>query len=148
MKFPELCVHLSMPTRKGLEEAGWPLIGRVDALRQASEAEVSGWQMFPLAAEFLSVFDGVGTDTEEEFFLEAWKAVPIQAEDHATLRGIQRRERLFPVGLAAGWVNLLLTEQGLILASLNGRIQSGGTIDSVVNNMISQRERDAMERNK
>lgn len=145
MKFSHLPPHLSATTRQPLEEEGWPLTLQVDALAEAPAARSAGWDMFPLAAEFLSAFSGFGTATEEELYLEAWPAVPIREEDHAALRELRQTQAPFPVGLAAGWVNVLLTEDGTIFYAINGHIHPGPPLDRLICQMLAQRQLDLLE---
>lgn len=148
LNFAHLTHFLSDTTVRQLQEHGWPLQAQADVSTSTAQAEAQGWRSFPLAEEFLSVFDGFITVADEEIYKEAWQAVPITADDHAPLRKLREDQAIFPIGLGAGWAHLLLTPEGHIVCSLNGSpqpVRPDDTIDRLIRSMILQRELDAKE---
>ncbi|MCY1704121.1 SUKH-3 domain-containing protein [Deinococcus sp. SL84] len=152
MSLALLTAHLSAETVKRLEAHGWPLVQRADVAPAIAEAAAQGWRGFLLAEEFLSVFDGFLTIADYEIYKEAWQAIPITAADYTPLRQLREERPIFPIGLGAGWAHLLLTDTGHIVCSLNGTPQlinplHTHTIDSLIRDMITQREQDQKENN-
>ncbi|WP_158263714.1 SUKH-3 domain-containing protein [Deinococcus arcticus] len=136
--------------REAVSAENWELFPHSNALEKAEETKDFGWLLFPLAVEFLDVFSGFSTQADAELYIGAWRDIPKSSLSHPELIAARQEHRLFPVGLAAGWVPLLLRDDGRVFCSVNGQFgplfpNSPSTIETLILQIAQRRADERLE---